>query len=57
MGSEQIPGGRVNDQGRDNAPAAAWLPLLDLVRTAAGAANEPDGSRINDRNQKSKNHP
>ena len=46
MGSQQVSVGRVNDQVRSNAPAAAWLPLLGLVRTAAGAASRTPASRM-----------
>ena len=46
MGSQQVSVGRVNDQVRSNAPAAAWLPLLGLVRTAAGAVSRTPATRV-----------
>jgi hypothetical protein len=46
MGSQQVAVGRVNDQGRDYASAAAWFPLPGLVRTAAGAVSRTPASRM-----------
>jgi hypothetical protein len=46
MGSQQVSVGRVNDQVRSNAPAAAWFPLPELLRTAAGAVSRTPASRM-----------
>jgi hypothetical protein len=46
MGSQQVSVGRVNDQGRDNAPATARFPRPAFVRTAAGAASRTSTSQI-----------